>query len=182
MDININERYHIIEGFENYIVTENGKIYSIKNKTQSLYEISLRGKNNPKRYLQVCLYKNNKCKYMQVHRLVAYYFCAGYFDGAVVNHKDNDIHNNHYTNLEWITQKENIHLGYIHSKVNQVRNFRKLILIYPDGTESQIFIGFNKLKEFIENNNIDVSVSSLSKHHRSRGFILKELNNKNSND
>lgn len=71
--------------------------------------MALKGINNPKRYLQVTVCKDGKQKYLQVHRLVAKYFCDGYFEGAVVNHKDGNIHNNHYTNLEWVTQKENIH-------------------------------------------------------------------------
>lgn len=67
--------------------------------------LRLRGRNNPNRYLSICLCKNNKKKYVQIHRLVAKYFVDGYFHGAVVNHKDTNIHNNNYMNLEWITQK-----------------------------------------------------------------------------
>ncbi len=179
MDIDINERYFVINEFENYIITESGQVYSIREKYgyQGLRKKALRNINNPRKYLQVCLYKEDKPKYLLVHRLVAYYFCDGFFDGAVVNHKDGNIHNNHYTNLEWVTQKENIHLGYESSGINQIRNFRKLILVYPNGEETDIFIGFNKLKEFILKNNLDLSISSLSRHHKSRGFILKEVNN-----
>ena len=42
-----------------------------------------------------------------VHRLVARYFCEGYQENLVVNHIDGDKLNNHYTNLEWVTYKEN---------------------------------------------------------------------------
>lgn len=44
-----------------------------------------------------------------VHRIVAYYFCEGYKEGLDVNHIDGDKLNNHYTNLEWVTRKQNIH-------------------------------------------------------------------------
>lgn len=43
-----------------------------------------------------------------IHRLVAKYFCEGYQEGLVVNHKDGNKLNNDYTNLEWISQSENV--------------------------------------------------------------------------
>lgn len=42
-----------------------------------------------------------------VHRLVATAFCPGWFDGAVVNHKNGDRLDNRAVNLEWVTQAEN---------------------------------------------------------------------------
>lgn len=46
-----------------------------------------------------------------VHRAVAKAFVAGYFNGAVVNHKDENRLNNRFDNLEWVTQKENANYG-----------------------------------------------------------------------
>ncbi len=48
----------------------------------------------------------------QIHRLVAFAFVDGYKDGLEINHKDENRKNNHYTNLEWVTRKENINHGY----------------------------------------------------------------------
>ena len=59
--------------------------------------------DNTAGYLRVVL--DNK-KYF-VHRLVAEMFCEGYFEGAVVNHKDFDKHNNSANNLEWVSRSEN---------------------------------------------------------------------------
>lgn len=42
-----------------------------------------------------------------VHRLVAFAFVPGYFEGAVVNHKDGVKANNFWRNLEWVTTAEN---------------------------------------------------------------------------
>ena len=42
-----------------------------------------------------------------VHRLVAMAFVPGYFEGATVNHKNEDHHDNRADNLEWMTKEEN---------------------------------------------------------------------------
>lgn len=67
-------------------------------------------------YYKVVLHKNGIPYRRHVHRLVATAFCPiakkyldqGYiFETLVVDHKDMNKLNNHYTNLEWVTQKEN---------------------------------------------------------------------------
>ena len=44
-----------------------------------------------------------------VHTVVARAFCPGYDFGKEVNHKDGNKRNNEYTNLEWVTRKENVY-------------------------------------------------------------------------
>lgn len=55
-------------------------------------------------YLQVVFADRKK---HSVHRLVAHAFCGGYFDGAVVNHKNGVKTDNRALNLEWVTQGQN---------------------------------------------------------------------------
>ena len=46
---------------------------------------------------------------LSVHRLIALAFLGpSPFDGAVVNHLDGDPRNNRASNLEWVTQSENL--------------------------------------------------------------------------
>lgn len=47
----------------------------------------------------------------QAHRLVAMTFVDGYFEGADVNHIDENKQNNRVENLEWCTRKQNINHG-----------------------------------------------------------------------
>lgn len=47
-------------------------------------------------------------KVLKVHRYVALYFCDGYIEGLVVNHIDGNKLNNMASNLEWVSQAENI--------------------------------------------------------------------------
>ena len=59
-----------------------------------------------------------------VHRLVAEAFVSGYFDGAVVNHKDD---------LEWCTNTYNLHYGNAHAKAWETirRRHEEQGLLYP---------------------------------------------------
>lgn len=60
-------------------------------------------------YLLVQIYiKDGKRKSHLVHRLVAKYFIPNPDNKEQVNHIDGDKLNNHYSNLEWVTPKENM--------------------------------------------------------------------------
>ena len=58
-------------------------------------------------YLQCSLSINNKHTKNRVHRMVAELYVSGYFEGAHVDHIDNNKINNHYTNLQWCTKAYN---------------------------------------------------------------------------
>lgn len=170
----LDKRYKNIKGFEEYMITEDGEVYSYKNKYKcrnGLKKLKIRYSKNGYGYVD-CV-DGERRKRFQIHRLVAEYFCDGYFEGAVINHIDGNTKNNHYTNLEWCTQKENIHKGYKTSGVSQVRNFRLYCLIYPDGKQSPILKGNIEVKQYIEENNLNISHSMIMKHKKHNGYTLE---------
>lgn len=67
-----------------------------------------------KGYKTVRFTNNKKSKLFRVHRLVAEYFITNTHNKPFVNHIDGNPSNNHFTNLEWCTQQENI----IHAVAN----------------------------------------------------------------
>lgn len=58
-------------------------------------------------YLRIRAMVDGAYREHAVHRLVAKMFCAGFFPGAVVNHKNGIRHDNRAENLEWCTQVHN---------------------------------------------------------------------------
>ena len=50
---------------------------------------------------------NNVRRALYLHQLVALNFVQGNIAGLEVNHKDGNVKNNSYTNLEWISHKAN---------------------------------------------------------------------------
>lgn len=72
-------------------------------------------------YSQVTPLLNGKGRSIRVHILVALEFCEGFQKGFCVNHKDGDKLNNKVSNLEWVSQKDNV----IHSIRTGLSNYSK---------------------------------------------------------
>ena len=62
----------------------------------------------PNGYLQVGLRKNGKRKWHTLHRLVAIHFIDNPENKSQVNHIDGNKQNNRFSNLEWVSSKENL--------------------------------------------------------------------------
>lgn len=113
------EKWGDIEGYEGlYMVSNYGRIKSLKRLAKNKHGVKNRvvrekimslstGGKGEHWYQIVTLTKNGEKKSFTVHRLVGKSFVGGYFDGAVINHKDGCKSNNYYKNLEWVTHIEN---------------------------------------------------------------------------
>ena len=111
------EELREIPDFSGYYVSASGKIYSTlgrgrrdKSKRVDPYELKPRpGKNG---YMRVYMRQDSTNKRIDkyIHIIVAQSFIPIPNDGMSyeVNHKDFDRGNNCVSNLEWLTQKENL--------------------------------------------------------------------------
>lgn len=104
-----NVRFKRIPSYQTYAISEDGVVFDLKNHnfvhhtyTPNHYRcISLRTDANQKNY-------DRKV----IHRLVYETYIGEIDPDKVVDHKDTNIYHNHYSNLEQMTQEENIHKSY----------------------------------------------------------------------
>jgi len=100
-----------ISGYEEYSVTEAGVV--VNTRTNKILKPDL----NSAGYQRVTMSANGKIKRMTVHRIVALTYLGD--SDLVVNHKDGNKLNNHYSNLEWVSQSENRKHAFRHKLVRR---------------------------------------------------------------
>jgi hypothetical protein len=86
-----------IKGFEDYLITLDGRIFSLK--TMMFLKNFIKSDY---------VYVKIKNKSHRVHRLVASTYLPNPENKATVNHLDGNKHNNMLCNLEWATSSENM--------------------------------------------------------------------------
>lgn len=108
----INEVWNPVRGyFGLYEASNYGRVRSLGNgKTHKTERILCPGKKK-NGYLQVCLYKDGKRKYLKVHRLVWEAFNGPIPNGMQINHINEDKTDNRLENLNLMTCKENLNWG-----------------------------------------------------------------------
>ena len=112
-----------IEGYEGlYQVSNWGNVKSLNyNHTGKEKLLSLH--KNRYDYITVDFSKNGKHKTYKVHRLVLQNFApCDNMKSLQVNHIDEDKTNNHLSNLEWVTHKENINHGTRNDRVDEKKS------------------------------------------------------------
>ena len=106
-----------IEGFEGrYQISSWGRV---RNKDGMI----LKPYMNNKGYFKISLQEGRKAIKKRIHRLVAIAFVPNPKNLPQVNHMDGNKQNNSYTNLEWVTNKENlIHARRMRALANETDN------------------------------------------------------------
>ena len=107
----------LIPGYEAYSVTEEGVIYSHKKsggmgKGKILdysYKRELKPQKDRKGYLKIVLECNtSNAKNMSIHRAVALAYIPNPNNHDTINHIDEIKTNNHVSNLEWMSNADNV--------------------------------------------------------------------------
>ena len=98
------KKYIYLDGIKSrYMIYSDGRIYNTEK------DIFMKGGMDKDGYHIVSLSLNGKRFTRKFHRLVADAFIPNPNDLPLVNHKDGDKMNNHHSNLEWVTDAENVH-------------------------------------------------------------------------
>lgn len=93
------EVWAVCEEYPTNLISSHGRVWS-------LAQHRLRSSGTKEGWYKVMSFSSGRGRLL--HRLVAKAFVPGYFDGAVVNHKDGVKSNNLWSNLEWVTNADNI--------------------------------------------------------------------------
>ena len=105
------EIFKDIQGYPNYQISNLGRVKSLMYEKERILKPGLIGKKT-RQYYAVVLHKPNKSKTTTIHRVVGLHFVNNPENKPQLNHIDNDPLNNHWTNLEWCTNRENATHGY----------------------------------------------------------------------
>jgi len=132
-----------IRSLENYLVTPEGKVYSLKSRMY-LTETTCGNK-----YPRVSI---GKTKYF-VHKLVGHaYLSPPSEEQTQVNHIDGNKSNNHVDNLEWVTGVENMkHCAKLHKETFNRR--QKPVIGIDMKTKEEV--GYDGVKEAARNSNVN---------------------------
>ena len=134
--------------YKNYLVYEDGRIYSKR------FKKFLTPKKNWDGYHRIQIWENNKCQMIAWHRVIAEAFIPNPENKPFVNHKNGIKTDNRVENLEWVTQKENIRHAWNTGLAKRQKNnpktskqidcydlFMRFIKTYPSTMEIERTLG-----------------------------------------
>lgn len=99
-----------------YLISTHGRVFSLNYMHQRGNVRQLRTSIDKDGYELIIINYNKKTYGFGIHRLVALHFIPNFDEYKTqVNHKDCNKLNNHYSNLEWTTPKENIDHAWRHN-------------------------------------------------------------------
>lgn len=128
--------------------------------------------------MNVVLYKNGKQKNISVHRLVGIMFIPNPENKPEINHKDTNKLNNHISNLEWNTKKENIEHawdnGLCKIVVGEGNLHNKPILQYDlQGNFIKDWISTAEAERELKINNSNITQCCKGKRNKAGGYMWR---------
>ena len=152
-----------------YYIRRNGQVYSfgnygsdVKGEPKVLKQYTKTGG-----YLNVALMTNeSKVRYLRVHRLVALAYVENPDGKEYVNHIDENRTNNHYSNLSWVTPKE-----------NNLHSMRKPVFVYTFSGELEKVYSYSRecVKDGYNQGHVCSCARGEIRSHKKRIFSYVEM-------
>lgn len=176
----MNEIWKKIVGYEDYEISNYGRIKSFKKNQEKILSPS----KDKDGYKQIILHNNDGIKRFYVHRLVAIHFIPNPNNYKIVNHKDETKDNNVVDNLEWCNTKYNINWGTRNNRMIETRKKNKGLTapksIVQTSINGEKIKEWNSACECARELNITqqgISACCLGKIESFKGFIWRFNNN-----
>jgi len=163
----VEEIWADVLGFEGlYKISNYGRVKSLIQWNGHKYlkrkePLILKCSNTSTGYKKVELVKDKIKKSYRVHRLVAIAFIPNLENKECINYKDFDPFNNNVTNLEWVTQIENIKYSEENHKLGSIKNAKIKLNIIDDSkflTINELVhkykIPYHTIRRLLKKNNI----------------------------
>ena len=144
----------LIKDFENYLIDEEGQIFSLLSHKFLKHNIKKDG------YHEISLYKDGKRTTKKVHRLVAECFLPNPNNYPEINHKDENKDNNTFNNLEWCDGKYNTNYGTGNQRRSSAMDNKKICVKQYD-LEGNFIKEYPSMKE--AERQTGISTGSISK-------------------
>ena len=154
-----------IDGYEDYYVTKDGRIFSKKsNKFLSLCKDKIG-------YVGVCLSNNGFFKRMTIHRIVAKAYLENINGYKEVNHIDGNKSNNNIDNLEWCTRSQNIKHAH---KIGLRRNYLAGYPLIKKVIDTETGFVYDSPKEAAKDKSINLQTlyGYLSGHYKNKSSLI----------
>lgn len=154
-----------IKGFENYLVSDTGRVYSLK---RGRYLKAIKNRDG---YLRVGLCKNGKIKFSLIHRLVAEAFIVNPENKPTVDHINRIKTDNRVENLRWASYSEQ---NKNQSHINQVSKTKeKYGVPIIEVINDEVSVAYLSLGEVP---NIDISSLRYRINKGETDFTIKQHN------
>ena len=165
------------ENYSNYLIFEDGQIYSKKSKK------FLHPFKKTSGYYAINLYDNfGKNKMFFIHRLIAELFIPNPNNYTDVNHKDENKQNNNINNLEWCNKSYNENYG--SKKIRELETKTQTNKINGHKKIRQFDLNGNFIKDWDSlteaSNNLKICIGNISsvingKRNQAGGYIWKKI-------
>jgi len=162
----IPKQIYPIAGYDKYWIASDGRVFS---KTMNNY---MKPGEHENGYLEITLRNEEEKKAFLIHRLVAQtYIPNNDVSKCIVNHKNGIKGDNDVSNLEWVTQSENMQHSF--AVLNPNKFTKKVIQYDMNLVEIETF---NSIKEAADSNNIkrgNISACCIHQNKSAGNFIWK---------